>query len=220
MSSRVLSSVFAGEHSEQVRPYAWRNLGGPIRTDDDPTGASPNRGQRSEDLEAEAQRRSDEAFLRGKQEGIAEGERRAMASVTPAIARLNQTIQELSQLRPKFRKEAEEDVVRLSVAIAKRVLHRELAIEPAALLGLTRAAMDRLDARELHRVRIHPADATQVQEDLRTMSLPKAVEVIPDSTLERGAVVFETSRGTLDASIGVQLDEIERGLADMIGRRA
>jgi len=32
-------------------------------------------------------------------------------------------------------------------------------------------------------------------------------------------VIFETSRGDLDASIDTQLGEIERGLADVVRRR-
>jgi flagellar assembly protein FliH len=46
------------------------------------------------------------------------------------------------------------------------------------------------------------------------------VEVIADASREPGAVVFETERGNLDASVDAQLREIERGLADCLRRRA
>ena len=47
-----------------------------------------------------------------------------------------------------------------------------------------------------------------------------AIELVPDGTQQRGGAVFETSRGLLDASIETQLQEIERGLADQLQRRA
>ena len=41
-------------------------------------------------------------------------------------------------------------------------------------------------------------------------------EVVAEPRLERGAAIFETTRGSLDASIETQLDEIQRGLIDRI----
>jgi flagellar biosynthesis/type III secretory pathway protein FliH len=40
--------------------------------------------------------------------------------------------------------------------------------------------------------------------------------VSADPAQERGGVIFETSRGKLDVSIGTQLREIERGLTDRL----
>jgi flagellar assembly protein FliH len=82
-----------------------------------------------------------------------------------------------------------------------------------------RSALDRLEAREIHRVRVAPTDKVAIEAELARRSLPRSIEVYADPSLERGAAVFETSRGTLDASINTQLDEIDRGLADMVGRR-
>jgi flagellar assembly protein FliH len=42
------------------------------------------------------------------------------------------------------------------------------------------------------------------------------VELAADKTLARGAVVFETNRGNLDASVETQLREIEQGLTDRL----
>jgi len=50
------------------------------------------------------------------------------------------------------------------------------------------------------------------------MGMPSSVEIIGDATLERGAVIFDTARGNLDASLSTQLQEIERGLIDLVRR--
>jgi flagellar biosynthesis/type III secretory pathway protein FliH len=46
------------------------------------------------------------------------------------------------------------------------------------------------------------------------------VEVLPDAAREPGSVIFETSRGNLDASVDTQLQEIERGLADRLRKQS
>jgi flagellar assembly protein FliH len=45
-----------------------------------------------------------------------------------------------------------------------------------------------------------------------------AVEVVPDAAREPGALIFETERGNLDASVETQLEQIERGLTDRLRR--
>jgi flagellar assembly protein FliH len=110
-------------------------------------------------------------------------------------------------------------MVRLALAIAQRVLHREIATDPLAILGLVRTGLDRLSARELHRLRLSPGDAQIAIDNRADMELPPAVEILPDPSLPPGSAIFETTRGELDASISTQLGEIERGFADLVVRR-
>ncbi len=176
-----------------------------------------------EDLEAriaQLERRVAEARQEGLREGEAAGMKRALAEVEPAVERLARSAAEIASLRARFRRDAEEDVVKLALAIARRILNRELHCDPEALLGLVKAALDRLDARELHRLRLHPGDAAAIEAHLRRLGLPERLELVPDPALERGSAVFETSRGSFDASLGTQLEEIERGLADRMERLA
>jgi flagellar assembly protein FliH len=100
------------------------------------------------------------------------------------------------------------------------VLHRELSIDPEALAGIVRAALDGLHFDEVCRVRAHPADAAALRAALEKTSAARMLEVQPDGTLERGAAIVETGRGKLDASVETQLAEIERGLADRLRRHS
>ncbi len=168
---------------------------------------------------AELEKRVREARQEGVREGEAAAARRAAEQLEPVLNRFAKTIEELAAHRSRFRHEAEQDLVRLSLAVAKRVLRREMAIDPAALLGLVKAALDQLDLRETHRLRMHPQDAPAVEQRLRALGIPQRLEVAADPTLERGAAVFETSRGEMDASVDTQLAEISRGLADLVERQ-
>jgi flagellar assembly protein FliH len=57
-----------------------------------------------------------------------------------------------------------------------------------------------------------------VEQFLEKMGLPRRVEVVGDPSLARGAAILESSRGALDVSVETQLEEIERGFADLVRR--
>jgi flagellar assembly protein FliH len=110
-------------------------------------------------------------------------------------------------------------VVHLALAIARRVVRREVAVDPGALHGLVIAALEKLQGQEIARVKVHPSHAALVSACLRQAVSGGQVEVVPDAAREVGSVVFETSRGNLDASVDAQLQEIERGLADRLRKQ-
>jgi flagellar assembly protein FliH len=216
MSSRVYSSGVNPEAS----PLTWRRVLSPEAPAGQTQPAMPDPSERIAELQGKAEQKAREARASGFREGEAAGRARAGADLQAVIERLTRSIEEIAGLRPRLRAEAEADLVRLSLAIARRVLRRELAIDPEALHGLVLAALEKLQRQELTRVRVHPNHAALVAKCLRENSLGAAVEVVPDPAREPGAVVFETQRGNLDASVDSQLQEIERGLADRLRRQA
>jgi flagellar assembly protein FliH len=157
-----------------------------------------------------------EAYERGFAEGQNMARAQAQAEAQPVIERMSRSLVEISSLRPRLRREAERDLVKLAIAIARRVLHRELTLDPSSLEGLIRVALEKLESRELCRVRVHPDQEEMLRSLLERFSNSHAVEVIPDKTLHAGDVLLETPHGTVDASVDAQLSEIERGFADRI----
>ncbi|HVX66554.1 MAG TPA: FliH/SctL family protein [Bryobacteraceae bacterium] len=224
MSTRVISGTGAS-HGEHI---CWRKInaetpaGQPQPTQEEPVNAAAEEArslrERLAALEHEAATREQSALRAGLEQGRAAGEREAAARLDAIVERFTAAVHELSTRRKQLRHEAERDVVKLSIAIARRVLHRELNADPEALLGLVKAALEKLDSREVDRVRVHPADAASVRAQLERLRPTSHFEIVPDSSLERGAALFEGSRGSLDASVETQLLEIERGLTDRLSR--
>jgi len=103
----------------------------------------------------------------------------------------------------------------VAMSIARRILHRELSVDPAALEGLVGGALQRLPAQEICRIRIHPELEAGVRQALARDGR-EGLPLIADGTLERGAILVETARGKVDASLETQLAEIGRGLADRL----
>jgi flagellar assembly protein FliH len=175
--------------------------------------------QRIQELEQEVERRTRESYQQGYSAGQAAGTQQAQAQLEPLVARLARTLEELAGLKRRVRAEAEEDAVRLSIAIARKILHREITVDAEALLGLFKAALQRVDAHDVNRVRVNPEDISMIKRHLETGAAVNAqLALVADAGIERGSVIFETTRGNLDASVSTQLVEIENGLVDLVRR--
>jgi len=200
-----------------VEPLVWRQMhvSGPACTGVD-TEEKPDSRVHLAQLQQQSEQRARDAYAAGMREGEAAGRKRGAAELQPVIDRLARSIEEIGGMRVRLRAEAEADLIQLALAIARRVLRRELVIDPEALHGLVLGALEKLGGQEVSRVRVHPSHAGLVTESLRQNSASAKVEVIADPSRDLGAVIFETPRGNLDASVDSQLQEIERGLADRL----
>ncbi|HXG32385.1 MAG TPA: FliH/SctL family protein [Bryobacteraceae bacterium] len=199
MSSRILR----GEQGARAEPVVWPDV----------VAARPPQGRPQGEVPAdEFERRLRAAH----EEGWREGEAAARRRLDAVIEQLARSVEDLATLRARLRRQAEADLVHLAVAIARRILRRELSLDPDAIAGLVHAALQRLAGQEIARVRVHPELAVAVRTALAEGQGAQAAEVVADARLEAGAVIFETERGNLDASVETQLAEIERGLADRL----
>jgi flagellar assembly protein FliH len=163
-----------------------------------------------------AEKRVAEAHQRGLQEGEAAAVQRMTGQLTAKLDQLGRSIEQLAMHRTKIQREAEPELVRLSLAIARRILRRELSVDPEALQGLLKVGLEKIEASEIHRVRVNPEHAAALRTMLQGAARP--VEVAADSGLPAGAVIFETSRGSIDTGMETQLREIERGFTDLYPR--
>jgi flagellar assembly protein FliH len=214
------SKVFLPDDPAAAGPMVWKRVSAEGNSREGSEPGPPDAEALRAQMQRECDRRVREAHAAGFGEGEAAGQSLAAAEMQPVLERLARSIDEMGQLRARFRREAEADMVRLSLAIARRVLRRELAVDPDAMHGLVLGALEKLQSQEICRVRVHPSHAVAVTGHLRKNATGSTVEVVPDPTREPGTVIFETDRGNLDASVDSQLQEIERGLIDRLHKQS
>ena len=212
MSSRI----YARTEGKPAEPFAWPSADGsvPASIGGDPADPQARRALLERDVEWRVQ----EARKAGVQEGIASGKAAAAAEIKALNERVAKTVAELADFRPRLRRQAEADLLKLALAIARRIIHRELAVDAEAMRGLIQAALDKLQSQEIYRVRIHPSQEPVMRAMLAETLQGRKIEFHADPKLDRGAALFETTRGNLDASVETQLREIEQGLADRLER--
>jgi flagellar assembly protein FliH len=220
----MLSKVLADSEVD-ARPLVWRVSKPSLNGTPPPAPPHPAQDEllqlraRVVQLTAHAEKQSREAFDAGLRAGEAAAKESLETEVRETIARLAASIAEMASLRAETIHRAEVDTVRLAIEIARRVLHRELTVDTSALGALIKAALEKLQAQEVYRVRVHPDQAKIVRTCLDEMGRSQAIEVINDASQSRGGAVFEISRGALDASVETQLREIECGLTDQLEAR-
>jgi flagellar assembly protein FliH len=163
-----------------------------------------------------ADRRVEEAMERGRAEGQASARVALSQQFETEMGRAATLMDGLIAAGPKLRRGAEEDMVRLAVAIARRVLHREITVDSDAILGLVKAAFARVDQREVVQVRTDAALMGAMQRILQSLDPARKVNLVVDAALQPGSLILETTRGQLDASVETQLEEIQRGFTDFV----
>ncbi|MCX6613612.1 MAG: FliH/SctL family protein [Acidobacteria bacterium] len=172
------------------------------------------------DLQARHRRELEEVIQRTRTECETRAQNLLQTEVEPWLKRMAKSIEDIATVKQRYLADSEDQLVRLAVAIARRILYREIQVDTEALFGLIHAATQRSELRELNRILLNPKDHQALLPHLERLQLPPRVEILSDNALERGALLLESTSGVLDASIQAQLDEVERGFIDLLGRRA
>jgi flagellar assembly protein FliH len=165
---------------------------------------------------AELERDMEQRIRQAREAAYKEGEHAARTQVQPQLEKMARSIQEIADLRPKLRHQAEGDLLKLALAIARKVVHREITADPEALTALVRVAIEKIRLQEIVRVRTHPLHQQVIQQIVSRLSSGAQLEIQADQRLPLGGVIIDTARGEFDASVDVQLREIERGLTDRL----
>ena len=206
--------LITGEKTEAARAISWERTG--------PAPAAPHSQNLYTDSSAakpapeQDEQLIADAYRKGLKDGEAAAVKRMSEQAREQVERLSRSIEQLSLHRMKIQREAEPELVRLALAIARRILRRELTVDPESLLGLVKAGLEKIESSDVHRVRVHPEHASILAKLLEGAARP--VAIAGDAGLAVGAVIFETSRGSLDTGLETQLREIERGFADIYPR--
>ena len=157
--------------------------------------------------------------MEGRRAARAEVEAEMRSTVLQERARVVNTVKEFGAARERYFQDVEQEVVKLALAIAGRVLHREAQVDPLLLAGVVRVALDKMQDRS--GVVLHAAgtDVKAWEEAFASIEASERPRVVEDAKIQRGDCVLETKMGTVELGIGVQLEEIEKGFFDLLHHR-
>jgi len=146
-------------------------------------------------------------YAQGERAGLEAGGKRAEAM----LRRIGQTIEELGGLRQTLIHETEREMVQLALTLARRVVHREVTLDPELAAALAHVALERLGTTTPATIRLNPEDYTVVAQDGARWA-GQTVTVVPDPSISRGGCLVDTAFGSVDATIERQFDELSRAL--------
>ncbi len=168
-----------------------------------------------EQAEARAQSLEAQARTRGYDAGFDVGKNAADAQMSEMIGTLHGLLVETRDNRRYVFESAEPELVRLAMAIAERIVHEQITIDPNVVVENVRSALTRLVSREVVTLRVNPADLEtmrQHRDAIVSVSDIEQLRIVEDKRVDRGGVVMETDAGTIDAKVTTQLREARRVL--------
>jgi flagellar assembly protein FliH len=126
--------------------------------------------------------------------------------------------EEFRRERTKYFAGVESEVVQLALAIAARVLHREVKLDPLLLTGVVRVALEKVAGDSATVLRV-PAGEMEMWEEVFAGRSEPSVEIVGDERLSVGECVLDTNVGRVELGVNAQLKEIERGFFDLMQQR-
>jgi flagellar assembly protein FliH len=149
-------------------------------------------------------------FRQGEKAGLEIAEKKAEV----LMRRYTEAIEEIGRLKPALYKQAEREVVKLAVEVAKKIVHREVQIDQEIVQTLIKVALSHVAVRTAVTVHLHPTDYNFVL-DQRTASNrggenDREIVLLVDKSIERGGCLIETECGDIDARIEEEFREVER----------
>ncbi|MFN3684416.1 MAG: FliH/SctL family protein [Fimbriimonadaceae bacterium] len=220
MSKRT---ILPGEAAPQARPFA-SVLTDPLQAASSSAGRRLNR--QLEELREQARAEGYAEGLasgreQGRQEGYREGLEAAMAEVErrtrAGLEELAQTLQRVDEcfgpLMDRFFANCEEALAPLALAIAVRLLAKELQADPAAAMGLAREALAEVTHAESARIRVHPFHGAVLRERMAELLAAseslRRIEVVDDPTVAAGVIV-DSAGGVIDATLPTRVRNLVR----------
>ena len=124
----------------------------------------------------------------------------------------SRTIEELRALKAEILHKTEQQVVQLAIAIARRIVHREVSLDRGLLATMARVALERLGASASATIRLHPDDYAVVMSG-RTEAVEGSVAtVVADPLVRRGGCLVQSDFGLIDIGIDEQIQEVSAAL--------
>ncbi len=139
--------------------------------------------------------------------------RQQMQTALPALTQL---VQAIDAERLQWPAKWEKNAVQLSVAIAQKVIRRQLTAQPNITVALVREALELAAGSQSIKVYLNPGDfaalGKQVQELTRQLSNLTPAEILSHESVSPGGCVVQTEFGTIDQQIDSQLARINEEL--------
>jgi flagellar assembly protein FliH len=146
-------------------------------------------------------------YAQGERAGLEAGGKRAEAM----LRRVAQTLTDLSSLRETLIQQTERQMVQLALTIARRIVLREVSLDPELIAAMAHVALKKLGTASPATIRLNPEDYTVITHDGERWGGAQ-VTVVPDPAIARGGCLVESEFGRIDASIDRQFEEMTRAL--------
>lgn len=168
-----------------------------------------------------ADEREEQAYLKGFEEGraqgLSEGENagfeQGTQKIEPLINSIKEALIQLAAIRRETYSQIENEVVELALAIAQKVICREVATDRETVVCVAKEALAKIDDPGKITIKMNPADLLFINETKYQLANMIAdvnnVTFEGEESIQSGGCIIETQLGEIDARIEKQLEAVK-----------
>lgn len=168
----------------------------------------------------EAKETREQAGIEGYTDGLKRAQAEIEADRQMAMEQSQQLVEEARRTKLSILDSAEIDMVRLVMAIARKVIVAELSINPQAIVEIVRQAIYYLDSPENLRVYVNPTDLQALLDAIALEGLSQigsrdmAIDLKGDQRISSGGCIIDSSMGSVDAQLEGRMRKVEEAIME------
>jgi flagellar assembly protein FliH len=157
-------------------------------------------------------------FADGERSGLEQGERtgteNTLRQVDTLLEGLGRTTDQMQRLHAEAVRSCEWELVQLALAVAGKIVEREVRADPTAVAAIVQSALSRIEHAERVTVRMNPADLERLN-GVRAKMLEglagggSGLRFEADDAIRQGGCLIESDRGDVDARIEQRIRVVE-----------
>lgn len=156
------------------------------------------------------------SYEKGLSEGLRKGKELERNESLKTLEAMAAIVKEMSVLKKSILENLEDEIVRLSLAVAEKVIHTEATTNRQVIQGVLKDAIMHIGDRENMKIRVHPQDfqhMMRIKKDfIRDFDGIRNLVFTEDESVERGGAIIETVCGEMDARLDQQYNEIKTAM--------
>jgi flagellar assembly protein FliH len=216
LNRRIIKSEevkYVNHHPEKAEPVKHQVMRDVGNSNSQRVQVAPESKKMKEMFERKLQRTEQAAYERGISDGITQGKTLQKDESLHILEAMSHMMIDLAELKKNILKNAEKEIVQLTLCVAEKVLHHEVATNRDVIRNMLKEAIKKIIDRENMKIRVHPQDfqymVTIKSDFLQTFDGVKNIVFEEDDSIQRGGAIIETMFGEVDARLDQQFSEIK-----------
>ena len=191
--------------------------------------AKAERNRLLAEAQKEIERKKEEAAEIGRQEGYEAGYKDGEAKVREEMADIlvqgsaqaEKTLQEAKAACRDYVQQAEEDVIKIAMAVVEKILPQHFIDVPQVVLPLVRESLLKVKDQKVLKIHVSPADYDLVlmaRTEFRGLLTygDAEIDITSDSSMKPGDCLIETPNGTVDARLATQIELVRQAVKNVM----
>ena len=174
--------------------------------------------QVDEEVEALRLKTKEEGYAQGYEEGLTDGRQKAMEEAANLLELLQATVDEGVRLRASGLAALEEDVLKLSLLLADKIVRKTIEDDISWLEPIVKEALQSLGTVNEIAVYVSPMDYSLIKEREDNVRISSRTKILfeQDPAITQGGCLIESETGIIDARLERRIGKLGKSLLEVL----